>query len=174
MANPFYNEMGFSGVEIASVSKVFGLIMTIIGTFAGGALVMRLGILKALLVGGILQAVTNLLFALLAIKGHDITFLAIAIGADNFTGGLGSAAFVAYISSLCNIAFTGTQYALLTSFMAFGRTLFSSGGGWLADNVSWVEFFVLSTALAIPGLILLFFVWRLGPKVEKKDALIDP
>jgi PAT family beta-lactamase induction signal transducer AmpG len=160
-ANPFYNELGFSGVEIASVTKVFGVIATVVGTFAGGALVAKIGLFRALVIGGILQAVTNLLFALLAVAGKDLTMLTVAIGADNFTGGLGSAAFVAYLSSLCNRAFTGTQYALLTSLMAAGRTILSSGGGWLADRMDWASFFVLTTLLAIPGLLLLFWLARL-------------
>jgi PAT family beta-lactamase induction signal transducer AmpG len=167
MTNPFYNELGFTGVEIASISKVFGVIMTVVGAIAGGALVARIGLFKALVVGGILQAVTNLLFALLAVTGKDLTMLAVAIGADNFTGGLGSAAFVAYLSSLCNRAFTGTQYALLTSFMAAGRTMLSSGGGWLADHMDWASFFVLTTFLAVPGLLLLFWLSRLYPAAPR-------
>lgn len=163
MANPFYVELGFTGVEIASVTKVFGMVATLAGVFAGGVLVARYGIFSALLVGGILQAATNLLFALQAVVGNDVTMLALTIGADNFTGGLGSAAFVAYLSSLCNVAFTGTQYALLTSLMAAGRTLLSSGGGWLADQTDWVTFFVLTTGLAIPGLLLLLWLMRLTP-----------
>jgi len=162
MANPFYVELGFTGVEIASVTKVFGMVATLAGIFAGGVLVARYGIFAALLVGGILQASTNLLFALQAAVGNDISMLALTIGADNFTGGLGSAAFVAYLSSLCNAAFTGTQYALLTSLMAAGRTLLASGGGWLADQTDWVMFFVLTTGLATPGLLLLVWLMRLS------------
>ena len=169
MANPFYVELGFSGVEIASVTKVFGMFATIAGGIAGGLLVARFGIFPALLIGGILQAVTNLLFAAQAALGPDIAFLALTIGADNFTGGLGSAAFVAYLSSLCNVAFTGTQYALLTSFMAFGRTVLSSGGGWLADQMDWVLFFVLTTGLAVPGLLLLFWLMR-QPRLAAREA----
>ncbi len=163
MANPFYRELGFSGVEIASITKVFGILATVVGTFAGGMLVARLGLFRALIIGGVLQAVTNLLFALLAVTGKDLTMLTVAIGADNFTGGLGSAAFVAYLSSLCNRAFTATQYALLTSLMAAGRTMLSSGGGWLADHMDWASFFLLTTLLAIPGLLLLFWLSRLYP-----------
>ncbi len=163
MANPFYVEMGFSGVEIGSVSKAFGWIVALIGAFVGGAAVARYGIMRALVLGGILQAATNLLFALLAATGKDIAMLAVAIGADNFTGGLGSAAFVAYLSSLCNRAFTATQYALLTSLMAAGRTMLSSGGGWLADHTDWIAFFVLTTGLAVPGLLLLVWLMRLYP-----------
>jgi PAT family beta-lactamase induction signal transducer AmpG len=163
MANPFYVELGFTGVEIASITKVFGVLATVAGVLSGGVLVVRYGILWALVIGGVLQAVTNLLFALQAFIGHDLAMLTVAIGADNFTGGLGSAAFVAYLSSLCNVAFTGTQYALLTSLMAIGRTVLSAGGGWLADHTDWVSFFVLTTALAIPGLVLLAFLMRAYP-----------
>ncbi len=155
MANPFYVEIGFSGVEIAGVTKVFGVVATLAGVVVGGLLVARFGTFTALLVGGLLQAVTNLLFALQAAVGAEIAMLFVAIGADSFTGGLGSAAFVAYLSSLCSLRFTGTQFALLTSLMAFGRTVMSTGGGWLADHMDWVTFFVATTVLATPGLLLL-------------------
>ncbi|MFQ5773371.1 MAG: MFS transporter [Kiloniellaceae bacterium] len=161
MANPFYVELGFTGVEIAGITKIFGMLATLSGVLAGGVLVARYGILWALFAGGVLQAATNLLFALQAAVGHDLALLALTIGADNFTGGLGSAAFVAYLSSLCTTAFTGTQYALLTSFMAAGRTVLSSGGGWLADQMDWIAFFVLTTGLAAPGLLLLVWLMRL-------------
>jgi len=163
MASPFYVDMKFTGLEIAAVSKVFGVIATLIGTLAGGLVVARFGIMRALLLGGILQAVGMLLFAVLAVRGHDTLWLAIAVGGDNFVSGLGSAAFVAYLSALCNIAFTATQYALLTSFMAVGRTLLSSGSGWLSLQLGWPMFFIASTLLAIPGLILLFWLIRLYP-----------
>ncbi|GAB4362351.1 MAG: MFS transporter [Kiloniellaceae bacterium] len=167
MANPFYVELGFTGTEIGSITKVLGLFATLAGVFVGGAMVARYGILWALVIGGILQALTNLLFAVQAMVGHDLVMLSVTISADNFTGGLGSAAFVAYLSSLCNSAFTGTQYALLTSLMAFGRTVLSSGGGWLADQVDWVSFFILTTGLAIPGLLLLAWLLRLYPPVPR-------
>lgn len=160
MANPFYVELGFTGLEVAGVTKVFGTIATLIGVLVGGVLVVRYGVIRTLVIGGILQALTNLAFAWLAWQGKDLGLLTLAIGADNFTGGLGSAAFVAYLSSLCNERFTGTQYALLTSFMAFGRTILSSGGGWLADQTDWVTFFIATTALALPGLLLLMVISR--------------
>ena len=160
MAYPLYVELDFTGREIAAVSKVFGVLITAAGGLVGGLFVYRIGFFWALLCGGILQAVTNLLFAVLAMQGHDMMMLVIAIGADNFTGGLGSAAFVAYLSALCNKRYTGTQFALLTSLMAAGRTVLSSGGGWLADQTDWVTFFVATTALAIPGLLLLLWLKR--------------
>jgi PAT family beta-lactamase induction signal transducer AmpG len=160
MANPFYYQIGFSGVEIASVTKVFGVAATLVGVFAGGALVARFGVWSALVIGGVLQAATNLLFAWLAASGDDLTMLAVAVGADNFAGGLGSAAFVAYLSGLCNVSFTGTQYALLTSLMAFGRTLFATASGPLAEHLGWVGFFIATTAIAVPGLALLVWLRR--------------
>ncbi|MEX0759241.1 MAG: MFS transporter [Tistlia sp.] len=171
MHNPFFHDLGYTGVEIAGVTKVFGVLATLAGVFAGGALVARLGILPALLVGGVLQAVTNLLFAAqAALQLDSVTALAVVVGADNFTGGLGSAAFVAYLSSLCNVAFTGTQYALLSSMMAFGRTIFATSSGWLAEHLGWAEFFVSTLALAIPGLLLLFLLLRLYPPPPPVEA----
>ncbi|MGH6947400.1 MAG: AmpG family muropeptide MFS transporter [Kiloniellales bacterium] len=171
MAYPFYVEVGFSGVEIASISKVFGVIVTLAGIAVGGLMVTRYGIFFGLLVGGILQAVANLLFSLQAMIGHDLVMLTVAIGGDNFSGGLASAAFVAYLSRLCNRHFTATQYALLTSLMAFGRTVMSSGGGWLADQLDWVTFFALTTVIAVPGMLLLFLLVRLG---RGSPIVVDP
>lgn len=190
MANPFYVEMGYTGIEIASVSKVWGIWMTIVGAVIGGIAVARWGVFRALLIGGILQAVTNLAFAYVAVRGteyglcarealaadpnalvgtvcaafpHDLPALAIAITADNIAGGAAGAALVAYLSGLCNVAFTATQYALLTSFMAQGRTWLSSGSGWLADNTDWFTFWSMTAFLAIPGLLLLLWIMRLYP-----------
>ncbi|MSP68359.1 MAG: MFS transporter [Alphaproteobacteria bacterium] len=155
MANPFYLEMGFSLAEIASVSKVFGMLATLGGALLGGVVVARFAVFPALLGCGLLQMLSNLMFAAQALVGHSVPFLMLTIGVENLAGGMGSAAFVAYLSGLCNVAFTATQYALFSSFMAVGRTVLSSGAGWLADHTSWVVFFLLSTALAAPGLLLL-------------------
>jgi MFS transporter, PAT family, beta-lactamase induction signal transducer AmpG len=170
MANPFYVEMGFTKVEIASVSKVFGLLATLAGVFIGGAVVARIGVLRALLWCGILQMLSNLMFAAQALAGHDIVVLFATIGLENFSGGMGSAAFVAYLSMLCNLAYTATQYALLSSFMAFGRTALSSTSGWLAAHVDWVLFFAISTALALPGLLLLLWMMRRYPAPRMSPA----
>jgi PAT family beta-lactamase induction signal transducer AmpG len=155
MSGPFYVDLGFTKNEIASVSKVFGLWAIIIGGVTGGIIVDRLGILKSLFICGILQMFSNLMFVLLALAGNDLKVLALAIAVENLSGGMGTTAFVAYLSSLCNVAYTATQYALLTSFMAFGRTVLSSSGGWLADQMDWASFFVLTTVAALPGLLLL-------------------
>ncbi|MBS0547404.1 MAG: MFS transporter [Proteobacteria bacterium] len=164
MARPFYNELGFTGPEIFGVTKSFGVAATILGGLAGGVMVARYGLFKSLLVAGILQAVTNLLFCWQAQAGHDIVVLTFAITADNFTGALGGVAFIGYLSSLCTAGMAGTQYALLTSLMAFGRTAMSSGGGWLAAHTGWTTFWLATTLLAIPGLLLLLWLWRQQPK----------
>ena len=166
MSNPFFIELGFSKIEIANISKAFGLAATITGGLAGGIMVSRLGILKSLFYGGLLQMFSNLVFVLQAMAGHDSTLLILTIGVENFSGGMGTAAFVAYLSSLCNIAYTATQYALLSSFMAFGRTLLSSSGGWLADHLNWTAFYLTTTAAALPGLLLLIWIARRFPVRE--------
>ncbi len=165
MANPFYKELSFTGVEIAAITKVYGIIATVVGGILGGLIVARIGILKTLMIGGVLQAATNLLLSLLAMKGHDIVWLGVAITADNLAGGIASSALVAYLSALCNRAFTATQYALLTSFMAQGRTLMSTPSGWLIDRMGndWALFWASTALMAIPGLILLLWISRLYP-----------
>ncbi|MGH3708546.1 MAG: AmpG family muropeptide MFS transporter [Pseudonocardiaceae bacterium] len=155
MANPFYVKVGFSKVEIATVTKVFGLGATLAGVFLGGLAVSRYGVLKALLVCGSCQALSNVMFAVQALAGHDVRVLVFTIAIENLTGGMASAAFVAYLSVLCNVAYTATQYALFSSFMAFGRTLLASTSDWVADHVGWVTFFLISTLLALPGLAIL-------------------
>jgi len=161
MANPFYVDMAFTKLEVASVTKVWSIVATMAGVTAGGALVAGLGTFRALLVGGVLQAATNLLYSALALAGHSVPMLALAVGADSFTGGLASAAFVAYLSGLCHARFTATQYALLTSLMAGGRTVLSSGSGWLAAELGWAPFFAATAGLAVPGLLLLLWLMRL-------------
>ena len=163
MANPFYVAMGFSKLEVANISKVFGVIATFAGLAAGGVIVYRLGLYKSLLVCGVLQAVSNLMYAIQALAGHDIALLTLTIGIENFTGGMGSAAFVAYLSTLCNVAFTATQYALLSSLATVGRTTLSSSGGWLADQLDWVAFFGLTTLAAIPGILMVLWLMRRLP-----------
>jgi PAT family beta-lactamase induction signal transducer AmpG len=163
MANPFYIKIGFTKVEIANVSKIFGVGATLLGVFVGGLVVKRYGILRSLLYCGVLQMVSNLMFAAQAAIGADVRFLFLTIGIENLSGGMGSAAFVAYLSLLCNTAYTGTQYALFTSFMAFGRTWLSASSGWIADQTDWVTFFLISTFVALPGLLLLLAMMKRLP-----------
>ena len=165
--NPFFRELGFSGTQVALIVKTYGVPMTMAGVFVGGLIVARIGIFAALLLGGILQAATNLLFVWLAADASMATEtgLFMVIAADNFTGGLGSTAFVAFLSALCNLRFTATQFALFTSFMALGRTYMSVPSGWLVDEIGWINFFISSTALAIPALLLLLVVRRYASEI---------
>jgi MFS transporter, PAT family, beta-lactamase induction signal transducer AmpG len=170
MSNPFYVELGFSKIEIANVSKLFGLAALIIGSFIGGALVNRVGIMKALLWCGLLQMLSNLMFVWLAHTGYNMQVLTLTIAIENLSSGMGMAAFVSYLSLLCNVAYTATQYALLSSLMAFGRTLLSSSSGWFADQMSWGPFFLLTTAAALPGLFLLLWMIRSFPQLGEQNS----
>lgn len=179
MANPFYLDIGFTKAEIGVVSKTYGVAMTLAGTALGGILVARFGILKTLLAGGFLQAASNLTYSLLAWSvpeqppipfaplSPSVSLFAATIAVENLSGGLASAAFVAYLSSLCNVAFTATQYALLSSLAAFVGRILASGGGWMADNVPWTLYFALTTIAAVPGLALLVWLIRRYPPPER-------
>jgi MFS transporter, PAT family, beta-lactamase induction signal transducer AmpG len=160
MSNPLYIVLGFSKNEIATVAKVYGVIATLAGVALGGVLVLRLGILRALLIAGVLQMLSNLMYILQVWIGHDVAMLTLTIGTENLTNGMGSAAFVAYLSGLCNLAFTATQYALLSSLATMGVNILSASGGYLADRLGWTPFFLASTAMCLPGLLLLLWLMR--------------
>ncbi len=172
MANPFYVRIGFSLGEIAAVSKVFGILATLAGVFLGGVIVARFGVLWSLFGCGILQMLSNLMFAAQAVIGPDVGFLVLTIGIENLSGGMGSAAFVAYLSLLCNTTYTGTQYALFSSLMACARTLLSTSSGWIADQTDWVTFFVLSTVIALPGLVMVIWMVKRLPMAAQSGR--DP
>ena len=163
MTNPFLIEIGFTGPQIASVVKVYGVIATIVGSIIGGSMVFRLGTVKTLWICGIAHTLTNLMFAELARIGADIHFLALSISLENISGGMGTAAFVAFMSGLTHVRYTATQYALLSSFAAFGRTWLSTPAGWFAETLGWEYFFVLAAVLAVPGL---FTLWWLTKKMK--------
>lgn len=173
MANPFYIDLGFSKSEIGAVSKVFGLFMTLTGTAIGGLLVARLGIMRSLLIGGVLQAASNLTFVALALVGRSLWAFAATIAIENVANGLGSAVFIAYLSSLCNVAFTATQYALLSSLAAFVGRFLGAAGGAVADYVSWPFYFTLTTVAAIPGLLALLWLLRRYPPGPSGQGLKD-
>jgi PAT family beta-lactamase induction signal transducer AmpG len=158
MTGPFLVETGFTDAEIANVGKIYGFAATMIGFAVGGIMIAKLGILNSLWVCGFLQLASNLLFVLQASVGHHTGVLALVIGFENLAGGMGTAAFVAYLSSLCNVKYTATQYALLSALMAAGRTFLSAPSGWFADILGWIPFFLLTTGAAIPGLLLLGWV----------------
>ena len=160
MANPLYVLLGFTKIEVATIAKVYGVAATLAGVALGGIMVLRIGIFRALLVCGGLQALSNLMYAVQVWAGHDVRTLAVTIGAENLTGGMASAAFVAYLSGLCHRDFTATQYALLSSLATFGLNVLAASGGYLAQHLGWIPFFVLSTAACLPGLALLAWIMR--------------
>lgn len=158
MTTPFLQDIGFSNSEIAFYLKTFGLVATLLGTFLGGLLVYKLGMIRALFIGGILQMASNLMFVMLAHTGNHPVALAATVAVENLSGGAGTAAFVAYISGLCNIRYTATQFALLSSLAATGRTFLSSSSGWFAQVLGWSNFFILSSVIAIPGILILMLL----------------
>ncbi len=159
MANPFYLDLGFSKKEIADVTKLFGFFMTIAGAGLGGILVARFGIMHPLLLGAIMVASTNLLFALLAVSDPSLVHLAVVVSADNLSGGLATAAFIAYLSSLTNQAYTATQYALFSSLMTLPAKFLGGFSGIIVDDFGYPQFFVYAAALGIPAILLVgYFV----------------
>lgn len=161
MANVFYIDQGFTKEQIAWVSKVFGLIMTLLGAGSGGVLIVRFGIMPILLAGGIASAATNLIFVLLSGMGAHVPMLAVAISCDNFSAGLASAAFVAYLSSLTNLKFSATQYALLSSIMLLLPRMIGGYSGVMVDSLGYANFFYITALLGVPTLLLILWQWRL-------------
>ncbi len=164
MANPFYIDLGFSEKDIANVTKVFGLIMTIAGGYAGGLLITRLGIGRPLLLGACLVAATNLLFAWLATVGPDINALAVTIAADNFSGGLASAALIAYASSLTNRTFSAAQYAVFSSLFTLMGKFIGGFSGIVVDSYGYFTFFWVAAVLGVPAILLTLYLMRTIPR----------
>ena len=156
IANIFFQDLGYSKKEIASVVKTFGLIMTIIGGFIGGILALRYGVIKVLFLGALLTALTNLLFMLLAIKGYDITLLYIVISADNLSAGIASAAFVAFLSRLTNISFTAMQYAIFSSLMTLFPKIIGGYSGSIVENIGYTNFFLFASLLGLPVIVIIW------------------
>lgn len=167
MAYVFYDDLGFSKTQIAAASKIYGMIATIAGGFIGGMVMNKLGIYKGLFWCGILQSITNFIYVLQAQIGNHFAMLCTTIAFDNIAGGMATIAFVAYLSSLCNKKYTATQYALLSSLMTLARDIFAATSGWLAASVSWETFFILTVFMGVPGLLLLWRLWRIEKKVQK-------
>jgi PAT family beta-lactamase induction signal transducer AmpG len=165
MANPFYVDMGYSKDEVAAVTKIFGVIMTLAGAFVGGVLSIRLGVMRVLMLGAVLSAVTNLLFAGLSTRGHDVTALILVISADNLASGIASAAFIAYLSSLTNINYSATQYALFSSVMLLLPKFLAGYSGRYVDAFGYSNFFVTTALLGLPVLLLVWLAARIrtGP-----------
>jgi PAT family beta-lactamase induction signal transducer AmpG len=155
MTTPFYLDVGFSKTEIGAVVKLFGFWATVVGSLLGGVLMLRLGINRSLWIFGVLQALSTAGFAVLARVGYSIPTLSWVIGFENFSSGMGTAAYAAFMASITNKKFTATQYALLTSLMGVPRVLASAPTGFLAKYMGWETFFILCTLIAIPGMLLL-------------------
>ena len=160
MANPFYVDMGFTKDEVAAVTKVFGVIMTLAGAFLGGALAMRWGVMRVLMLGAALSAATNLLFAWLATRGHDVNALVWVVSADNMAGGIASAAFIAYLSGLTNVQYSATQYALFSSMMLLAPKWLAGFSGAFVDAHGYVSFFQATALLGLPVLVLIALASR--------------
>jgi PAT family beta-lactamase induction signal transducer AmpG len=166
ISTPFYMDMGFSLTEIGAITKLLGFWAVIAGASIGGMIMLRLGINRSLWVFGVLQAISTAGFAVLALIGYSIPALAVVIGFENLSGGMGTAAFMAFMASITNKKFTATQYALLTSFMAFGRDVLSAPTGFIAKQTGWFWFYIFCVLIAIPGMLLLlkFAPWSVDDK----------
>ena len=160
IANIFYQDMGYSKEEIATVTKVFGIWMTILGGFLGGWLALKYGVMKVLMLGAVLTVATNLLFIILAASPGDVALLYAVIGADNLTAGLASAAFVAYLSSLTSLSFTAMQYAIFSSLMTLIPKLLGGYSGTMVEAVGYSWFFLGAAAIGIPVFFLVSLAAR--------------
>ncbi len=170
MAGVFYVDLGFSKIEIANYSKSIGLFATLFGVGVGGWVCTQVGVIRAMYLGAVLMMVTNLSFGLLSYTGKDFGFLAGVVFFDNLTGGVATTAFVAYLSGLCNIAFTATQYALFASLGNFARIQLGSISGWAVDILSgeWALFFLLVAVTSVPSILLLWLLTKLQTRTFKK------
>jgi PAT family beta-lactamase induction signal transducer AmpG len=160
MANPFYVDMGYTKDEVAAVTKIYGVIMTLVGAFVGGVLSMRLGVMRVLMLGAVLSAASNLLFAWLGSQGHDVTSLIFVISADNLSSGIASAAFIAYLSSLTNLNYSATQYAIFSSVMLLAPKFLAGYSGRYVDAFGYQNFFVATAMLGAPVLLLVWLASR--------------
>lgn len=170
MANPFYLDLGYSLEEIGLIAKGYGIGMSIVGALAGGFAVARYGTLRSLVAGGVLVIASNLTFAGLAWLGSpDLLGLAVVISFDNFSAGLAGTAFIAYLSGLTNTAYTATQYALFSSLFTLPGKIVAGASGFVADAIGWPLFFVYTSALGLPALLLIaLLVRRIGQPLAQR------
>jgi PAT family beta-lactamase induction signal transducer AmpG len=174
MANPLYIDLGFELSEIANITKVYGVIMTIVGGLAGGALVARYGIARVLIAGAAAVALTNLLFALLAETGRSLPMLVVTISGDNFSNGLASAVFIAFLSSMTSRAYTATQYALFSSLMTLPGKFLGGFSGLVVEWQGYPAFFVVAALMGLPAIALAAWVARTGAGIQQHpDAVAE-
>lgn len=169
MANPLYVDVGYSDLQIGLVTKTIGPIVTILGAIFGGMLVVRYGVMRILLLGAFLVVVTNLFFAILALLPADTLYLGVVIGADNLSAGLAGSAFIAYLSSLTNRAYTATQYALFSSLMLLPAKFIGGFSGDIVEAFGFVEFFIYTALLGIPAIMLILYLIRHAKNISNLD-----
>ncbi|MDP0589374.1 MAG: MFS transporter [Candidatus Endonucleobacter bathymodioli] len=156
MANPFYVDLGFTKQEVAAISKIYGVVMTLVGAGFGGLLTMRFGIMPMLFIGALLSSLTNLFFVAMTYAGHDLLWLTLTISADNLSGGIATSAFIAWLSSLTNINYSATQYALFSSMMLLLPKFIAGFSGVMVDSIGYHDFFIMTALLGSPVLILIW------------------
>ncbi len=170
VTTPFYVSLHYTKIEYANITKIYGVLMTITGSFIGGALAVRWGVMRVLMLGAALSAMTNLLFAWLAGQGHNVSSLMWVISADNLAGGLATAAFIAYMSSLTNIQYSATQYALFSSMMVLVPKYLAGQSGEVVERMGYAAFFNATALLGLPVLVLIYFVNRANKKQRRNDS----
>jgi len=175
LTNVMLKDIGFTNIEIANIAKTWGLAATIVGLGIGGGMVRAMGVVRAMWVAGFVQLASNLMFCWQAYVGHDIYLLMATISVENISGGVGTAAFVAYMSGLCSASFSATQYALLTALAGLSRRFLAAGGGVFADAYGWVPYFAFTAVCAVPGLLLLYVLQQRGTTglVERASTPAD-
>jgi PAT family beta-lactamase induction signal transducer AmpG len=166
MANPFYVDMGYTKAEVATVTKVYGVLMTLLGAFIGGVMALRWGVMRILMLGAVLSALSNLLFAWLSGYGHDVNALIAVVSADNLASGIASAAFIAYLSSLTNVQYSATQYALLSSMMLLLPKFIAGFSGDYVNAHGYADFFTATAWLGLPVLVLVGLAWHYQPSAQ--------
>jgi len=166
MANPFYVDMGYTKAEVATVTKVYGVLMTLLGAFIGGVMALRWGVMRILMLGAVLSALSNLLFAWLSTHGHDVNALIAVVSADNLASGIASAAFIAYLSSLTNVQYSATQYALLSSMMLLLPKFIAGFSGDYVNAHGYADFFTATAWLGLPVLVLVGLAWHFQPNAQ--------
>ncbi|HSG61234.1 MAG TPA: MFS transporter [Pseudomonadales bacterium] len=165
MSIVFYKEVGFSNEQIGNYSKMFGWFVTVAFTLLGSVINARFGVIKGLMIGGLAMAASNLMFAWIAVVGPEVWLLLLTLVVDNFTTAFSTVAFVAFLTALTGRAFSATQYAMLASLGNLSRTTLASSSGYLVDWLgSWERFFIVTTLMVIPSLVML---WLLREKLEK-------
>ena len=159
MTTPFLlRGIGFSATDVGTINKGMGLVALIVGAMYGGAIMIKLGLFRSLMIFGLLQMVSNLSFMVLAWTGKNYGVMIFTVAFENLSGGMGMAAFAAFIMALCNKRYSATQFALLSSLSALGRVFISPTSGYVVESTGWAIFFFITTLTALPGLLLLWWL----------------